>query len=152
MKNIIIAILLIAVIVLLLLPKKTETITIQGDSIFVSVPVPVEIIKTQWRDKPIDTLAVLEDYFSRVKYIQRLPVEKLGYVDVNFELTQNRVFEMNYSYDFKLPKPKKNSIGVMIMPGDIMPMYSRQIMPNVHLSGGWMINQKSPMIGLHLKF
>lgn len=87
----------------LLWPTKPETVivthidTIKGDSIpyvvEIKKPVPIYIDtgSTRWRDRPVDTLAILKDYFARVIYIDTLKNDTSALVVVEDTVTQNRL-------------------------------------------------------------
>ncbi len=75
----------------------TRVDTIPGDSIPYAVevkkPVPVFIDtgSTRWRDRPIDTGAILADYFARVVYRDTLKNDTSALVIVEDTVTQNRL-------------------------------------------------------------
>lgn len=75
----------------------TRIDTIPGDSIPYAVevqkPVPVYIDtgSTRWRDRPIDTGAILADYFARVFYRDTLKNDTSALVIVEDTVTENRL-------------------------------------------------------------
>jgi len=75
----------------------TRIDTIPGDSIPYAVevqkPVPVFIDtgSTRWRDRPIDTAAILADYFARVFYRDTLKDDSSALVIVEDTVTENRL-------------------------------------------------------------
>ena len=131
----------------------TSTDTLWLDSIQ-----PYEVVITEWRDKDIDTLAVIEDYFSRKKYSENLVINEKylkGGLNVTFEQTQGEIQNFGYTYSFDIEKPRvfRNSLGLEFenYENRISLIYQRDILNNRFIITG-RINQKSVGVGLLIRF
>ena len=156
-KNYIIIILFIGLIVSLLFPRERveyETITYTDTIIDVVISDPIFIEKPVYYPQDIDTLKVIEDYFTRKGYQQQLPIGDLGYVDVNFTLSQNTLQELNYSYklDIKQPKIYKNSISLQTNLNTYLISYDRRLNSRFDISTTYIVPHNQLLIGLKYNF
>ena len=77
--------------------EPTTTITIVGDTtpeiVFFPEPVPVwrDTGSTRWRSLPVDTNAILTDYFSRNAYLRILKEDSSALIVLSDTVTQNRL-------------------------------------------------------------
>jgi hypothetical protein len=120
MKNIqtLLIIVLVAIIIFMrscpkssnLSPKTIVNTTIEYIPVIETIP---EYIP-QWREKleirvdtfqiPIDTTAILIDYYSKYFYKDTLKVDTLGYVIINDTITQNKILSRVVVNNFNIPK------------------------------------------------
>lgn len=159
--HIIILILSVVIIVLLLSRPTTvvETITYVSDTIYLpdTVLVPVHVWHTPI-PKIIDTLAVIQDYFNKKEYSQRLNLDTLGYVDVRFNLEQNRLMGLNYNYNLSIPtlvryNQYKNQISIQrsIIYNTYQVNYQRNINKRFTINTSITTNQDL-LVGIGFKF
>jgi len=76
---------------------ETRTIIVPGDKVpypvQVDVPVPhyIDTGSWQYRDREVDTMAILKDYFSKVYYIDTLMNDTNAFIAVIDTISENRI-------------------------------------------------------------
>lgn len=90
-------------------PVQTTTITIPGDSVpdtlFFPAPYPVfrDTGTTRWRELPVDTGAILADYFSRNIYRRVLKDDTSALVILTDTVTLNRLTAFGLEFQNRRP-------------------------------------------------
>lgn len=123
-------------------PPKPDTVTIikvvPGDSIPYPVVIPTrtpvhvyhDTGSTRWRNLPIDTMAILKDYYSTRGYYDTLMNDTSGFIALQSHVTENRLFYDNLLFQNRRAKqiittitpqaPEKNKfylgLGVNLLP------------------------------------
>lgn len=100
--------------------ETNRTHEITSRTVYLDKLKPKIILLPFWDDlkEPIDTLAVIQDYYSTKKYEESLPIGKIGKVDVSFDVSRNEITTFGYNYTL-FEKPKRNNIlGVKYQPWD----------------------------------
>ena len=52
---------------------------------------------------PIDTIAILKDYYSKYVYNDTIHIDTIGYAVINDTITRNTIFSRNVSTNFLIP-------------------------------------------------
>ena len=61
------------------------------------------IIETDTFLQPIDTLAILQDYYTKYSYQDTIKIDTLGYAIINDTITKNSIFSRDIKTYFTLP-------------------------------------------------
>jgi hypothetical protein len=91
-------------------PKTTIKTTIEYIPVTETIPeyIPkwterIEVVIDTFKT-PIDTTAILVDYYSKYFYKDTLSVDTLGYVIVNDTISQNKIGSRSVEYSLNIPK------------------------------------------------
>jgi len=78
---------------------------IDSQSYPVYTPGPTKVLPgdTQWLNKPIDTAALLKDYYCKRIYNDTFKIDSIGYAIWTDTVTTNRIVKINKSYKYKIP-------------------------------------------------
>lgn len=69
------------------------------------IPGPTQFLpgEIKWRDRPIDTLALLKDYFAKVIYHDTVWIDSFGFVSFHDTITKNRIAARQKEKNYKIP-------------------------------------------------
>lgn len=158
MKNILLsaAVIILTALCLYLFLRGPRVETVETvrwrDSIVIVRPDPIVVERIRWRDRPIDTLAILDDYFSKKAFQETAPIPGLGDVTVNFEIFANALEKMTLDWDFSYEIPRKrNTIALQTDFRRVNMLYSRDIGRGWSITGG-ISSRGEILIGIGLSF
>jgi hypothetical protein len=116
-KNILILVLVLIIILMRTCsttpPTKPITTT---KTIIEYIPVTNTVVEyiPRWKEKiviqidsfkePIDTIEILNDYYSKYYYIDTLKVDTFGFILVKDTVSQNKISSRNIEYNINIPK------------------------------------------------
>lgn len=138
--HVVIAVLVVVIAYYIFFPNHVEVPyeVVVSDTIYVPdsvlVPYRVEVIKPQ----KIDTMAVIEDYFTKKDYEIPIQLGEYGVADIRFTLHQNVLDSFNYNYRLDIPKPirYKNTISLQrsVLYNTYQLNYQREITKRITLN------------------
>lgn len=73
------------------------------------IPGPTQYLPGEvfWRDKPIDTMALLKDYFAKVVYHDTVWIDSFGFVAFHDTISKNRIKARQKEKNYSIPSITK---------------------------------------------
>jgi hypothetical protein len=131
----------------------TKTDTVYKKDTIVSIeykPKYITIVDTAWKEKDVDTLAILQAYFDKNVYNDTLVNDSALFVEVTDTITQNEIYSRKFSIIRNYPIINNHTVvtntiekNELFMGAYVGKIYGVQIQYNFkkHLVGGYYGNE-----------